>query len=94
MADNKQDKGLLALIGKLPEELQEEGSTGRDLIDSIICEAEGQERRRIKKQLAVVEMPNLPHKETGYNVDGIQYVALAMSLENWQALKGGNNARI
>lgn len=35
----KNDK-LLALIGQLPEELQEEGSTGRDLIDNIIYEAE------------------------------------------------------
>ena len=30
---------LLKLIGGLPEELQEEGTTGRDLIDNIIHEA-------------------------------------------------------
>lgn len=49
-------------------------------------EVRKQERERIRKQLAVVEIPK--GKVAGYNVDGKQYVALAMSEENWQALKG------
>lgn len=74
---------LLILIGQLPEELQEEGSTGRDLIDSIICEASKQERERMIKWL---EGHWFGH--TCKNVRGQDVTYRTLLEHDWQTLKG------
>lgn len=40
--------------------------------------------KKVRGKIAVVEIPE--GKNAGYNVDGRQYIALAMSHEDWQAL--------
>ena len=50
-------------------------------------EVRKQERVRIRKQLATVENPQLPHKETFYPVGDKWYIALGMLEENWETLK-------
>lgn len=52
---NEQEDGLLALVNQLPEEVAEEGSTGRDLINNIILEAKKQERDKIRQELTKID---------------------------------------
>lgn len=85
---DKQDDGLLALIDQLPEELQEEGSTGRDLIDNIIYEAKKQEREGIIRDFE----PEEEGLSSAFISDGktVLNKILARNLrKKWQALKGG-----